>query len=180
MKLVARLKWPLIFLAIAVSLNILAAVSLIGVFRGSGTQFTGPGELPVTIKKAGKYTLWHETKTIIDGQILTFADDLPSGTTFKVFKQPEGTSIPLTTAGSSSMESGGTRRVSVGDLVFDSPGEYRIVVTGLNEKRPFYLDEAKFLKMFLTVLVCGFIGVSFFFAAIVSGIYILKTSKRSQ
>lgn len=77
------------------------------------------------------------------------------------------------------MESGGTRRISVGQLTFSMPGEYQVVVSGLAEKRAFYLDETIFLKTFLSVMVCGLLGMLLLFAAIGSGIYILtQTSKR--
>jgi hypothetical protein len=67
----------------------------------------------------------------------------------------------------------------VGQITFPSPGQYRLVVTGLTEKRAFYLDEAKFLRMFLSVIVCGLVGMLFLFAGIGSGIYVfVQLSKR--
>jgi len=180
MQKLARFKWPILLLVIGIALNIVAVVSILGVFRDSGTSFLAPGETSVTITKPGDYTLWHETKTRIDGQFMSFPDDLPSGTTIKVLKQPEGTLVPLRRGGASSMESGGTRRVSVGQLAFGSPGQYQVVVTGLTEQRAFYLDEAKFLRMFLSVMVCGLVGMLFLFGGIGSGIYVLvQLSKRA-
>jgi hypothetical protein len=180
MKKLARFKWPILLLVTGIALNILAALSILAVFRDTGTSFLGPGQAVVTITKPGHYTLWHENKTIIGGQFMTFPDDLPSGTTIKVVKQPEGKEVPLRRAGAASMESGGTRRVSVGQLTFTSPGQYEVQVTGFNEKRAFYLDEAKFLRMFMRLMVCGLIGISFLFAGIVSGVYVLiKSSKQA-
>ena len=63
--------------------------------------------------------------------------------------------MPLHRGELSSMESGSTRRVSVGQVTFSRPGQYQVVVTGLSEKRAFYLDEAKFIRMFLSVMVSG-------------------------
>jgi hypothetical protein len=176
----ARFKWPILLGLIGIALNIAAIVSLLGAFRDSGTSFLAPGEASVTITKLGDYTLWHETKTLIDGQFMSFPDDLPSGTTIKILKQPEGDDVPLRRSGVSSMESGGTRRVSVGQLTFSSPGQYQIVVTGLTEKRAFYLDEARFLRMFLKMTVFGLVGMLCLFAGIGSGIYVLaQSSKRA-
>jgi hypothetical protein len=180
MQKLARFKWPIFLFVIGIALNIVAVAFMFGVFRDSGTSFLAPGGASVTITKPGEYTLWHETKTLIDGQFMSFPDDLPSGTTIKVIKQPEGTAVPLRRSASSSMESGGTRRVSVGQLTFNNPGQYQVVVTGLTEKRAFYLDEAKFLRMLLSVMVSGLFGTLFLFAGIGSGIYVLvRLSKRA-
>ena len=180
MKILTRFKWPIFLAVVGVVLNIAAVVLTFNAFRDTGTSFLAPGEAAVTITKPGDYTLWNETKTFVDGQFMSFSDELPSGTTIKVLKLPEGTPVPLHKAGSSSMESGGTRRVSIGKLTFVSPGQYRVVVTGLTEKRSFYLDEAKFLRMFLDVMICGLVGMLCLFAAIGSGIYVLiQSSKRA-
>ncbi|MCE9518552.1 MAG: hypothetical protein K8R87_03145 [Verrucomicrobia bacterium] len=180
MQKLARFKWPILLVVIGIALNIVAVIAMLDVFRGSGTSFLAPGEASVTITKPGDYTLWHETKTLIDGQFMSFPDDLPSGTTIKILKQPEGAAVPLRRGGVSSMESGGTRRVSVGQLTFSSPGQYQVVVTGLTEKHAFYLDEAKFLRMFLRVMVSGLVGMLSLFAGIGSGIYVLvQSSKRA-
>ena len=180
MEKLARFKWPILLAVIGVALNIAAAVSIVCSLRDSGASFLAPGEYTVTITKPGDYTLWRETTTFIDGQFMSFPDDLPSGTTIKVLKQPEGAPVPLRRGGASSMESGGTRRVSVGQLTFSSPGQYQVVVTGLTEKRAFYLDEAKFLRIFLSVMVCGMTGMLFLLAGIGSGVYVLvQLSKRA-
>jgi hypothetical protein len=173
MKIFARFKWPILLAVMGVALNIVAGVSLVRSFRDTGTSFLGPGQATLTITKPGDYTLWQETRTVIDGQFLSFPDDLPSGTTIKVIKLPERTPVPWRKDEGTTMTSGSMRRVSVSALTFSSPGQYQIAVTGLKEKRAFYLDEAKFLRTFLNVLVCVSLGVLFFVAAIGSAIYIL-------
>ncbi|MDB6028278.1 MAG: hypothetical protein JWM68_4501 [Verrucomicrobiales bacterium] len=173
MKKLAQFKWPILFAVIGIALNIGAVVSLVDAFGNSGTPILAPGETKVIIAKPGDYTLWHETKTMIDGQFKTFPDDLPSEATIKVLKQPEGTSVQLRRSGSSSVESNGTRRISLGQLTFTSPGAYKVIVLGLPEKHLLYLDEAKFVKAFLSVMICGGFGILFLFAALGSGIFVL-------
>ena len=170
--MLARFKWPIILVIVSVAIGVVALVSFLHLFRDSGTSFIVPGEVSIDIRKAGKYTLWHEAKTMINGQILSFPDDLPSGTTIKVVKQPEGMPVTLRRGGSSHMEKTGIRRVSVGSLRFTNPGHYRITVDGLPEKRAFYLEQSKFAKVLLTLML-AFLGMLLFFAAIVSGIYVL-------
>ena len=170
--MLTRFKWPIILAIISVAIGVGAFVSFLHLFRDSGTSFIVPGEVSIDIRQAGKYTLWHEAKTMINGQILSFADDLPSGTTIKVVKQPEGTPVPLRSGGSGHMEKTGIRRVTVGSLTFTSPGHYRFVVDGLPEKRAFYLEQSKFAKVLLTIML-GFLGMLVFFAAVGFGIYVL-------
>lgn len=173
MKKLSRLKWPILLIVVGIALNVAAVVSIYSSFRDSGTQFMGPGKTTVNIVKPGHYTLWHETKTIVDGKFLTFSNELPSGVSIKIAKRPEGTDVPLRPSGSTYMESGGKRRVSVAQLTFAIPGEYEVDVAGLDEKRVFYLDEAKFLRMFMRVMVCGLVGMLFILAGIVAGVYVM-------
>ena len=178
MQKLTRFKWPILLLVIGIGLNVAAVSSIFGAFRKSGTSFIAPGETLVTITKPGDYTLWHETKTLIDGQFISFPEDLPSGTTIRVLKQPEGTDVQLRTGSSSSVESNGTKRVAVGELSFANPGQYRVVVTGLTEKHAFYLDEAKLLRVFLNVVICGLTGLLSLLAGIGLGIYVLVQSPK--
>src|SRR5262245_42798169 len=120
MEKLIRFKWPLFFLVAGAAFSVGSIFSFISLFRTSGTSFFGPGESMVTISKPGDYTLWQKTKTVIDGQFLTFPEKLPSGTTIKVFKQPDGTAVPWEEASGATMESGGTKRVSVAHLKFDT------------------------------------------------------------
>lgn len=168
-----RLIAPILFALLGLGLGAVAIFSLAHSFRDTGTSIIAPGETMVTIVKPGNYTLWHECKTLREGQFLEFPDDLPSGTTIKVVKNSDGTDIPLTKSGSSSFESNGYRRVSVGSLTFDKPEEYRVSVTGLTEKRYLYLDESKFLRLFFKAMLLGGCGVLFLLGGIGWGIYVL-------
>ena len=172
--MLARFKWPVLLAVFGIGLEVFALVSFLNAFRDSGTLFYAPGDTSFNIRKAGDYTLWHESKTVINGQFMTFPDDLPSGTTVKVVNEADGTPVVLRRSGSSShMQKGGTRRVAVGKLTFPSPGKYRVTVTDLPETRAFYLDESKFLKTFLTVMIFGFVGLAFLIAAFGFGLYAL-------
>ena len=173
MKILARFKWPIVLAMLGLATEIVAVGYFVHGFRDTGTSFTAPGETSVTISKPGKYTLWHECKTIIDGQAKTFPDDLPAEATVKVVSDADGSPVLLRKRGSAHMNKRGIRRVSMGELKFSSPGKYRITVSGLPEKRAFYLDESKFVKMFLTVIPCVFMGLAFLFAAFVFGVYVL-------
>ena len=194
MNKIARFKGPILLLLVAAILLAVPFVLMFAVihslFSETGTTLVVPGEATVNIAEPGEYTLWHKSKTIVDGRFMSFADNLPSGTMVAVFKRPEGTIVPLQKASSVSMESGGTRRVAIGKVTLDIPGEYQIVVTGLDEKRVFYLDHDYNLFPtagwlfggFLVLPLCFILGLLFLATALGWGIYVLvrmSTQKRT-
>lgn len=168
-----RLIAPILLILLGLVLGGVAIFSIVLSFRDTGYTIAAPGDTVVTIVKPGTYTLWHETKGMHGGQFLTFPDDLPPGMTIKVLKQPEGTDMPLTHSTSASFESNGTRRVSVGSVSLNNPGEYRVSVTGSTETRYLYLDESKFFRLFFRALFLGGFGILFLLGGIVWGIYSL-------
>lgn len=178
MRKLSRFKWPILLIVLGVVLNLAGLMAVFSVFRESGTSFVGPGQVLIPISKPGEYTLWHQSKTFIDGQFFSFPDDLPPGTIIKVLKQPDGTAVPLRGGGGSIMTSGGTRRVSIGQITCASSGQYQVIVTGLAEKHAFYLDEAKLLRAFVTVIAGVAFGMLFLFAGIVWGIYVIVQLSR--
>jgi hypothetical protein len=172
MQKLARFKWAILLVVIGIVLNVVAVISVLNIFRDKGTFFFAPGEAVVNITKPGSYTLWQETRTVIDGKFMTFSEEFPSGTIIKVVKQPEGTDVALRRNAMATMEANGTRRVSIADLTFSSPGAYRVVVTGLSEKRALYLEEEKIWPIFLIVIVGGLLGMLFLFSGIGAAIFV--------
>jgi hypothetical protein len=182
MRKLSKFKWSLLLALIGMGLLGMAGLSLINSLRGAGNPLIAPGETVVTIDKPGDYTLWNGTKTILDGQLVTFGDDLPPGTTITIVKQPGGTTVPWRLpSGKSSVEFNGERKVSVGEVTFPSPGKYKVVVSGLESKRALSLEEARFFKTFFSVLIYGFGGVVFLFAAVALGFYVaVRLSKQDK
>lgn len=168
-----RLIAPILLAVLGLGLGGVAIFSIFLSFRDTGTSIVAPGETTVTITKPGKYTLWHESKTMIDGQILRFPDDLPSGVTIRFSTKTAGTNFPFNLNNNASSESGGIRRVSVGNVTFPTPGDYQVTVTGLTEKRMFYLDEANFFRLFFRGVLLGLCGILALILSIGWGIYVL-------
>jgi hypothetical protein len=136
----------------------------------------------VAIEKAGDYTLWNGTKTVLDGQLVSFADDLPPGTIITIVKQPEGTVVPWRLpSGKSTVEVNGQRKVAAGEVTFSSPGRYKVVVSGFESKRALSLEESRFFKTFFNIIIYGFGGLVFLFAAVALGIYVaVRLSKQGR
>ncbi|MEY4482815.1 MAG: hypothetical protein RL693_267 [Verrucomicrobiota bacterium] len=173
MQKLPRLIAPILLALLGLGLGGVAVYSIALSFRDTGTSMVAPGDTVVTITKPGDYTLWHECKTLRAGQFLEFPDNLPSGTTIKVIRNSDSTDIPLTKSGSSSFESSGYRRVSVGSVALTTPGDYRVSVTGLTEKRYLYLNESKFLRLFFKAMLLGISGILCLLGGLGWGIYVL-------
>lgn len=166
-------KWPILLSVAGLGLGVFALVTLVGSFGETGTAFVAPGEITVTIKKPGGYTLWQDKRPVIDGQITEVSDELPTGTTIKILKQPEGTPVNWTTMGGTSMTLNDKERISVGEMQFDSPGQYHIAVSGFTEKRALYLDEQTFARIFFRVMFYGLTGVFLFAGGVLMGLVML-------
>jgi hypothetical protein len=174
MNKLARFIWPVMLAVLGVAFEVVAVVTLIRSFpdmRHAEMPVLAPGESTVTITKPGDCTLWYESKTVIDGQYMTFPDQLPAGVTITIIKQPEGTRVPLRASRCYSADTGNSRSVAIGDLTFTSPGQYQVVVTGLTDKRAFDLSQPMNLHGIPKAFVIGLIGGLCFLAAFVSAIY---------
>jgi hypothetical protein len=171
MKSLARFKWSIIMAILGFVLFVIPLVLIFTMLKDKGTSFLGPGNEIITITEPGEYTLWIETKSIIKGQYMTFSNDLPPGTVIKVSQMTTGALIPFQSAGSSSMESNGIKRISLGNVQLDHPGKYEIAVSGLIEKRAFYLDKNHFLQFFMISFASAMLGFLSFFISFGLAIY---------
>ena len=177
--MLSRFRWPITLGGIALGLFVLAAWVLIQGFGGWSTSFLGPGTASVELPEAGDYRLWHESKTVIDGELQVHADALPNGSIIRVTGPPD-TTIPLEPfTGTLSQEWDGRRRFAIGSFSAPAPGTYTISVTGFEQSRRFRLSEIRFLDHFLRALGFGLLGAALATAAIIHAI-ILTTRKSRQ
>jgi hypothetical protein len=192
MKKLVRFIWPALFVAIGIVFEVVAIVSFIRSLPDMQSQeipILAPGETTFTITRPGDCTLWNETKTVIDGQFMTFPNQLPAGVTITIIKLPEGTRVPLrnshvhsaewTVTGNGQLEASG-RSVAIGDVTFASPGQYEVVVTGLTDKCAFDLSQPMILHGISKAVVISLMGVLCFFAAIVWTVYAFVRLFRSK
>ena len=155
-----------------------AGFSIWGLFTREGTSFMGPGVATVQVSKPGTYTLYHETRTMRDGKVLSFSDDLPSGSTFRITNAITGAAIELQPGASERMEMNNVERVAIGKLEFPKAGNYSITVSGLSEQRPFYVAEARILEAFLGFFGGLFFGLTCLAAAV--GVLIYQLARRRR
>jgi hypothetical protein len=87
---------------------------------------TVPANPLVTFDKAGTWTVFHESPSVLDGQ--TYNAPLPDGTSVFLLGGP-GDEIPMTPAvGSLTYDLAGRSGVAIGRLNVDNPGDYTLVV----------------------------------------------------
>lgn len=164
---------PAILAIIGIAVWAYGFVTFTNSLSGHGFPVAAPGSTTVTITNAGDYTLWNQTKGIVDGQFKTFPEQLDPGMTITAVKLPEKTPISMNTTMNSTMDVNGTHRASIGGFDFPSPGQYQITVTGLAQKRAFYLDQSKFLRVVSGFFLTGAVGLLFVIGSVMWGVFAL-------
>ena len=89
-------------------------------------QVVVPGKAELTLLKPGKYTIYHEYRSVVGSKIYA-ADQNLSGLECVLVSKTTGAKIPLSRASASSSYSvGGRAGVSVFDFTVDRPGVYEL------------------------------------------------------
>lgn len=118
-----------------------------------GQRFVVPGSGVVHIEKAGKYSIFHETQSVIDG-VIYHSNYLPSGMSITV-TDAVGTPIPTMNSSGGTYSSGGYQGVAVLDVSFPEPGDYTVTATILSgEEAPLTVlsvSEGLMPKIMMTV-----------------------------
>ncbi len=179
MKYLLLLKWPIALTILGMGLWVLAGVTVIGAIKDTGTSFTGPGETTVSVSEPGNYRLWLETRTYLDGHMRTFPDQLPSGTSIRVFRTDNEDPVSLeATRGNMTMELRGVKRVSLGRMDMPEAGDYTFAIDGLDDERAFYLSEIRFLPIMIKTILSSLAGLGLIIAGIIWGMALVIRYKR--
>ncbi len=89
------------------------------------TRVVVPGSKVVTFNKPGRYTLYQEQRSFVDGQY--YASESIEGMRFALVSEATGTTVKLAEpAGSSSYSIGNRKGTSILVFTIDQPGRYRL------------------------------------------------------
>lgn len=89
-------------------------------------QVVVPGKSQLTLTQPGKYTIFHEHRSVVGNKIYSTGEDI-SGLECSLVSTPAGSEIALTPSTvSSSYSIGGRSGVSFLDFQIDSPGTYEL------------------------------------------------------
>jgi len=172
-----RLKWPIVLTVIGVGMTACAAIWIYRSFTDPGISIRVPGETTFTIIKPGNYSLWSEVSASFDGQLRTFPTGLPPGVEIKITRRPGGTVVPVQSKLPTTRQNGdGVIRVIVGTVRFETPGDYQIATTGLQEKRALRLDQFQTSDLFLMIFL-ALAGQPLIVAGLGWGLFILFSSR---
>jgi hypothetical protein len=117
--------------------------------------FIAPGTTEFEVTKTGKYTLWHNYKTLYQGEFFNNQQDIPGGTVIQIIND-SGASVPLGLSMGSHTTSGNHAKVSIGEVVIMKPTKLTIQVDSTLPRTVFSFSESRFLKNFFAIFISTF------------------------
>jgi hypothetical protein len=113
-------------LGIIVLGTVLFAVLLFSSLVGEDTRVMVPGSTEITFEESGTYTVYHEYRTMIDGQLYA-TDPSVSGLFVALTEETSGREIDITSPSfTGSYTINGREGVSVFTFTIDEPGQYEL------------------------------------------------------
>lgn len=89
------------------------------------TRVVMPGFAVLTLGEAGRYTIYHERKSVVDGRY--YASERADGLKLQLVNEATGAVVPLSEAGGNSSYAIGNREgTSIFSFTVSQPGGYRI------------------------------------------------------
>lgn len=149
-------------------------------YGSSLIRFVAPGEIDMSLKEPGTYTVFHEERSVVDGRL--FVSDTISGLGVSVQSMDTGESIPVVRASMNETYSFGSYAgKSAFNFDIASPGSYRLVAAygdGRAEPRVVLTIGHNFLSGLLLTIFGG-IAIVFAAIAIAIAIVVVVAQKRS-
>jgi hypothetical protein len=162
---------------ISITMTITSIIRLTNVPKHS---FAAPGIYHYPVDKPGEHTVWLALNGVKDGEMFTTDEKLPPGMRLSVTH--EGNSVPVRAYNAESESTQGQTRKSVAKFTANSPGDYLVSVSGLNEAKTFQISSSSGIILFFQVL--AWIGGTFlsgvlfivFLLFMVTGVFPKKTN----
>jgi len=117
-------------------------------------QFKIPGSIQVTAEKPGRYYLWNDFRTVLDGRTFNQSEHIPNGLNISV-EDSNGRKLAFVSDTSISSTNGSSAKNTIGYVEIEHPGKVTVRVSGGSEERVFSFSQSGLLKMFL-LLIGGF------------------------
>ncbi len=96
-------------------------------------QYVVPGDHTLQLEEKGTYTLFHEHKSMIDGEFFNSSSGASAGLKIRITSE-QGDTIPVKSLTSGGSYSTGSREgTGIGSFKIESPGTYTLSVRGRNE-----------------------------------------------
>lgn len=172
--LMSRYKWPLILAVLLLILVPLQVLLVLSTYSNTpGHAFVTPGEASFDITDTGKYTLWITNQETVNGQLVKYPQDVPSGMAFALTRDADQAEIPLLPAMTKTVTIGQKKRKGHLTADIQQPGRYTITTTGSSENRVLYFAKDFVFKMVSTILCTACSSIILFIAMIATAVYAL-------
>ena len=152
----------------------------ISAVEGRLTQVVMPGSATLNLSQPGTYTIYHETRSVVDGQL--YASNSLGGLRVSMHA-PGGGAVELTpSSGGSTYRFGSREGRSVFSFTVTTPGEYRILSTlpdGRTEPKVVLAVESGLLGGMFQ-MIGGALGLAFGGLAIAGVIVFITLWQRQQ
>jgi hypothetical protein len=132
-------------------------------------QFIGPGSTELRIDEPGQYYLWNDHEIVFQGKSYDRSEILPNGLNITVTDTSTDTELPLVPDSSTTMETAGSRRNTVGYFSVAAPTTVRVSIEGASPARVFSVCES-----FLFPFMLGLLGtIAAFGSLLLAGVLVL-------
>jgi hypothetical protein len=136
-----------------------------------------PGSGTIVLDKAGTYTIFHEKRSVVDGQY--YASESVPGLRVALDSDPDGTPVRLVEPSTSTSYSIGNREgASIFAFTIDQPGRYRLTTRMASGRAVLAIGQGTFGAIF--ALVGGALAIAFGSLAVAGIIVALVIWQRSR
>lgn len=148
------------------------------------TQMEAPGMREMTFNEKGKYTIFYEHQSVMDGRVYDTGGNL-SGLWLNVVSKETNTPLALTQPSVSTSYTVGNRSgVSVLEFNIDRPGVYQVMAThhGNNEQQEVVLAIGHGVTSTITVTVIGALAAMFgsIIVALIIGVFTFIKRRKAR
>jgi len=133
---------------------------------GGGQRFRVPGRAAVSCPSPGTYVLWNETSTFFEGRSYSPGESLPDGMAVTITMRRMAGCFRSTPDQSTSEQSGGDSRRSIGTFEVARAGSVAIGLKGKFPDRIFFVRKSVIGRVFASIAgmivsgAAGFLGAS--------------------
>ena len=144
-------------------------------------QFKVPGNTQIVIEEPGRYYLWNNYKTVLQGKTYNSSESTPDGIQIKIRNGETGELFDFVGDSSMALSTLRNMKTSIGYIEAQEGGSLHIDVEGGNEERVFSLSKFSMRVMF--GLIFGVLGLSLIICCSGFGVLawgILRAAKSKQ
>ena len=107
-------------------------------------KFVIPGQTVVTIEEQGRYYLWNDYQTILNGRTYSSSEELPDELEISLLENKTGNKVEFTPNQSMTSSAGDSHKNSIGYFEIDTPAIYILTISGEFSSRVVSFEKSLF------------------------------------